>query len=74
MASNCSVVGSNSDVIEAFLTSRKRRLLHRALTHFSNSIRKNPTRYMKSFGLKSTKTVTSHINSIDEMFDDFNIR
>lgn len=70
-ANSCTKTG---DVVEAFLTSRKRTILKRALKHFSNSVRKNPSRYKKSFGITSDRTVRSHINDVDELFDDFNIR
>ena len=65
---------STGDVVEAFLTNRKRTLLRRALTSYITSIRKNPTRYKRNAGITSDRTVRGHLNDLDELFDDFNVR
>jgi DNA-binding CsgD family transcriptional regulator len=62
----------NYDMIEAFLSSRKRTLLRRSLTELYNNIRKNPERYARRYDI-SRETVRTHLAEIRSLFSDLNL-
>lgn len=62
----------NYDMVEAFLSSRKRTLLRRALAEFADRIQKNPERYAERYGI-SEDTVRTHLAEVRSLFSDLNL-
>lgn len=62
----------NYGVVEAFLSPRKRAILRRALSEFSERITKNPDRYKEKYGVND-KTVRTHRSDVNSLMSDFNL-
>lgn len=63
----------NYDLVEAYVSSRKRTLLRRALNELENSIVDNPKSYKKRFGIKKNNTLMSHLRDINSLREELNL-
>lgn len=61
------------DLVEAYLSSRQRSLLRRALSELEERIENNPDEYMEDYGINSNKTIRTHLTEIENLRESFNL-
>lgn len=62
----------HSDIVETFLSSRKRSLLRRALRELESKIEKRRSDYRKQYNV-TDKTATTHLSEIRALFSDLSL-
>jgi hypothetical protein len=61
------------DVIESFVSSRKRTLLRRCINELESKIRKSPAHYANKYGISSDETIKTHLRDLSNLKAELNL-